>query len=609
MNEEKFEITNRPNFELRQAIAWALSGSTTMIGASLIGVDLFGSVLLSIPSFVMMTKRMLPANKQIERSQALKSGSNLEYISIDKLRELVEKNPKQLWLGKGFKWSQEQAQSMYDILRAGPDKVLPPEALYKGYQWFHGLGEPKDVFEDIDSFANHTVIIGTTGAGKTRASDIIISQLVARDEALIIIDPKGDADLANNARKACEGIGKPEKYAYFHLAFPDKSVKIDPLKNFSQVAELPARVMQVVSNGETKHDPFGGFFWGVTNAITQGMVYLGERPTLHKILFYATSPIAVGELIIRSVKKLVEENIELMPEGWELKLKLAIKRSGDIEAKGYGAFYNEDLKKISTAFDRGEIDSIWELYGRDVQHYRSMIDGVIPTLTQLTSDAARELLSPEASLEDERRVLDMAKVDANKMCLYLGLNALANNTVSTAVGSIILADVASYAGNIYNYRPKDERKFINVYVDEASEVVNAALIQILNKGRGAFFRVFMATQAYDDFVVRLASEPRATQTLANLNNTIFFKVPETKTQRHITDNLREVEIQRLDTQHSGGVNPDISAATRGNYGEKLDKEWKPLLAPWTLGFIPPLHGFYRSTNGELYKIKVPIIEY
>lgn len=609
MNEEKFEITNRPNFELRQSIAWALSGSTTMIGASLFGIDLFDSVLLSIPSFAMMTKRMLPANEQMERSSSLKAGSELDYISIAALKELVQKHPKQLWLGKGFSWSQDQAQGMYDILRAGPDKVLPPEALHKGYQWFHGLGEPRDVFEDIDSFANHTLIIGTTGAGKTRASDIIISQLIARDEALIILDPKGDAELATNARLACEGIGKPDKYAYFHLAFPDKSVKIDPLKNFSQVAELPDRVMKVISNGETKHDPFGGFFWGVTNAITQGMVFLGERPTLHKLLFYATSPTSVGELIIKAVKKVIDEHIDLMPENWEQKLKLAIKREGEVEAKGYGSFYNNDLKKISALFDRGEINAIWELYGRDVQHYRSMIDGVIPTLTQLTSDAARELLSPEANLEDERRLLDMAKVDANNMCLYLGLNALANSTVSTAVGSIILADIASYAGNIYNYRPKAERKFINIYVDEAAEVVNAALIQILNKGRGAYFRVFMATQAYDDFVVRLASEARATQTLSNLNNTIFFKVPEPNTQKHITDVLREVEIQRLDSQHSGGVNPDLSAATRGNYGEKLDKEWKPLLAPWTLGFIPPLHGFYKSTNGDLYKIKVPIIQY
>ncbi len=607
-DEEQFEITNRPNFELRQAIAWALSGSTTMIGASLFGVDVFGSVLLSIPSFVMMTKRMMPANNRMEQRKSLKTGSQLDYITIQEIKNIVEKNPKKLWLGKGFVWSQDQSQKMYDILRAGPDKVLPPESLYKGYQWFHGLGVPKDVLEDIDSFANHTIIAGTTGAGKTRVSDVLISQLIARDEALIIIDPKGDAELANNARLACEGIGKPDKYAYFHLAFPDKSVKIDPLKNFSQISELPDRIMKVVSNGETKHDPFGGFFWGVTNAITQGMVYLGERPTLHKILFYATSPTSVGELIIKAVKKLIEENIEFMPEDWEKRLKLAIKRSGDIEAKGYGTFYDEELKKISI-FDRSEINSIWELYGRDAQHYRSMIDGVIPTLTQLTSDAARELLSPVPGLEDERRLLDMAKVEANNMCLYVGLNSLANSTVSTAVGAIMLADAASYAGNIYNYRRKEERKFINIYVDEAAEVVNAALIQILNKGRGAFFRVFLATQAFDDFVVRLGSEPRATQTLANLNNTIFFKIPEPKTQRHITDNLREVEIQRLDSQHSGGVNPDISAATRGNYGEKLDKEWKPLLAPWTLGFIPPLHGFYKSTNGELFKIKVPIIQY
>ncbi len=41
----------------------------------------------------------------------------------------------------------------------------------------------------------HSLIVGTTGSGKTRMFDILISQAILRGEAVIIIDPKGDKEM------------------------------------------------------------------------------------------------------------------------------------------------------------------------------------------------------------------------------------------------------------------------------------------------------------------------------------------------------------------------------------------------------------------------------
>lgn len=48
----------------------------------------------------------------------------------------------------------------------------------------------------------HSLIVGTTGSGKTRMFDILISQAILRGEAVIIIDPKGDKEMRDNARRA-----------------------------------------------------------------------------------------------------------------------------------------------------------------------------------------------------------------------------------------------------------------------------------------------------------------------------------------------------------------------------------------------------------------------
>ena len=98
-----------------------------------------------------------------------------------------------------------------------------------------------------------------------------------------------------------------------------------------------------------------------------------------------------------------------------------------------------------------------------------------------------------------------------KKVVYIGLNSLANSVVGSALGSIILSDLTSVAGNRYNFETK--KVPISIFVDETSEVVNEPLIQLLNKGRGAGFKVFVATQLIADFAARLGSKDKASQLL------------------------------------------------------------------------------------------------
>lgn len=61
----------------------------------------------------------------------------------------------------------------------------------------------------------HSLIVGTTGSGKTRMFDILISQAILRGEAVIIIDPKGDKEMRDNARRACEAMGSRKDSSHF----------------------------------------------------------------------------------------------------------------------------------------------------------------------------------------------------------------------------------------------------------------------------------------------------------------------------------------------------------------------------------------------------------
>ncbi|MBM6705343.1 hypothetical protein H6A60_12805, partial [Sutterella massiliensis] len=46
----------------------------------------------------------------------------------------------------------------------------------------------------------------------TRCFDLLISQAILRGECVIIIDPKGDADLKNKAQRACAALGRKNAF-------------------------------------------------------------------------------------------------------------------------------------------------------------------------------------------------------------------------------------------------------------------------------------------------------------------------------------------------------------------------------------------------------------
>jgi conjugal transfer pilus assembly protein TraD len=152
--------------------------------------------------------------------------------------------------------------------------------------------------------------------------------------------------------------------------------------------------------------------------------------------------------------------------------------------------------------------------------------------------------------------------------LYVGLDSLSDSIVSSAIGSIVLADFASVAGMIYNSGKKFGR--ISMFVDEAAEVVNLPFIQILNKGRGAGFQVVMATQTLPDIVARLGDEARARQVIGNCNNLITLRIKDGETQKFVVETFGQTYIKTIQQSISSGVNSaENFVHYSGNSGQSL----------------------------------------
>jgi conjugal transfer pilus assembly protein TraD len=541
----------------------------------------------------------LPKAFELYRLQKHLRGRALEFISLKALRKRIAGHPEEMWLGSGFSWEHRHAQRVFEILKRDWSSLGRTREKAMGQPWIHGV-EPKEetLMQPLTHAEGHTLIVGTTGSGKTRIFDILISQAILRGEGVIIIDPKGDKEMRENAKKACEAMGEPERFISFHPAFPEESVRLDPLRNFTRVTEIASRLAAIIPS-EAGADPFKSFGWQALNNIAQGLVMTYERPNLKRLRRFLEG--GAAGLVVKAVQAYAER---LLPD-WERKAAAYLEKSKSLEARASSMmrFYHE---AIQPEHPSSELEGLLSMFKHDTTHFSKMVSNLLPIMNMLTSGELGRMLSPDAGdLDDRRLITDTAKIIHNAQVAYIGLDSLTDGVVGSAIGSIFLSDLTAVAGDRYNYGVGNRP--VNIFVDEAAEVINDPFIQLLNKGRGAKLRLFVATQTFADFSARMGNKDKAVQVLGNLNNLFALRVIDSETQEYITKSLPKTRLKyvmRTQGQSTHGEEPVMHS---GNQGERLMEEEAELFPAQLLGMLPNLEYIAKISGGKIIKGRLPIL--
>ncbi len=580
------------------AMIWAV-GSSLIILVSL-AVPMFSqfAALLAIGCALAAAYRGYQAYKRLVDASRLKLFGK-EFIDLNELERKAGLSAKQkaFWLGKGFPWTDIEATKLHTLISLGVVRTIGKAAQHtEGAYWIHGLAPESDLYSELSHLVGHTLIVGTTRVGKTRLFDLLIAQALVRRQTLLIIDPPGDHGLAQNARAACEASGAGDRFVYFHPAHPDRSACIDPLRNWNRKTELASRVAALIPS-ETGADPFTAFGWKVLNDITNGMIATGHRPNLVQLRRYVEG--GPESLLQRALKVHFSAHVK----DWESRAASYIKRYKDRLLEAYITFYQEIAIHEAQSVD---LDGLISTYEHNRDHFQKMVASLIPILSMLTSDPLQELLSPDFEPGHERLVTDMSKIIRGNKVVYIGLDSLADSTVGSAIGSIMLADLAAVAGDRYNYGI-DSLTPVNLFIDEAAEVLNQPAIQLMNKGGGADFRVTIATQTFADFASRLGDENKARQVLANTNNKIALRVLDSETQKYIAEGMPEIKVRSMALRYGHNVDTHIHDEYTASYQEQILEEDAELFPAAMLGELPPLHFIARLSGGRTLKGRIPIL--
>lgn len=267
------------------------------------------------------------------------------------------------------------------------------------------------------------------------------------------------------------------------------------------------------------------------------------------------------------------------------------------------------------------LDGLMGAFKYDRTFFDKIVSSVGPLMEKLTTGQVAELLAPDYVKEDDPRpIFDWTRVIRQRGIVYVGLDALSDVTVASAVGNSMFADLASVAGELYKHGlngslpgPSDEESSklpINIHADEFNELIGPEFIPIVNKAGGCGMQVTAYTQTWSDILARLQNEAKAGQVTGNFNTVLMLKVKEMRTAELLTDQLEQVELQQVITVSGVNDSPGLVGGTHfsSRNEDRITVERVPMLNPSEVMQLPKGHCFALINGGELWKVRLPLLD-
>jgi conjugative coupling factor TraD (TOL family) len=428
---------------------------------------------------------------------------------------------------------------------------------------------------------------------------------------VIIFDPKGDAGLLRRVYAEAKRAGRARDFYLFHLGFPQVSARYNAIGNFSRITEVATRIAnQLPSEGNSA--AFKEFAWRFVNIIARALVALGRRPDYQQVRRYINDiePLfmeyARDHLDRRGVEDWKAQVDELAAKITERNLPPAL-RGRNIEAIAL-------MRHLQTQdlYDP-VLDGLVSAFKYDKTYFDKIVSSVGPLMEKLTTGNIAELISPDYLDEnDTRPIFEWMEVIRRKGIVYVGLDALTDTTVASAVGNSMFADLVSVAGHIYKHGVSGEAidtpPTISLHADEFNELIGDEFVPLLNKAGGAGFQVTAYTQTWSDVEARIGNRAKAGQVAGNFNSLIMLRVKELATAEMLTEQLPRVEVFTL--MSVSGVDdssdPGSGVDFKSRNEDRISVSEVPMLTPAELITLPKGQAFALLEGGQLWKIRMPL---
>ena len=546
-----------------------------------------------------------------------------------RLRRWVEPGPMARWV-RAHEYALQRLPLVGGIVAwDSPFNPLSPAPDVGGEPALHGVEmKERSVYLPLADRNGHTLVLGTTRVGKTRALELMAAQDIRRGDPVVVIDPKGDADLLRTVYDVCRESGRGHQFRLFHLGYPEISSRYNGIGDFRRITEVATRIAGQVE-GEGQSAVFRQFVWRFVNVVARAVTAIGDRPNYETIHRYVLN---IDELFTGYAREMYKGDADLMEEvkqSAEVVRRSNKPRDRRFEGRTYEA---EAWERVFEDVNRGlERDDVLEGLRSAMRYERSYFDklvaSLLPLLEKLTSGKAAELLAPEyldvddldSPRGDVRPVWGWSEVVNQRLVVYIGLDALSDSPVAQAVGNSMFADLVGYAGERYKHGDayglhadelEDEPAArIIVHMDEFSELMGDEFVPMVNKGGGAGLMITAYSQTLSDIEARTGSKAQAQQVVGNFNNLVMFRVKGLETAEILSEQLPEVTVTEMThvAGYTDSSDPDSDMAFTSRQEDRVSTSRVRMLEAHALTRLPKGECFAMLRGGsEFVKLRLPM---
>ena len=535
---------------------------------------LLSAVLVMFATGLMFLSRYLAVVQEVKNLDVAELVTlNMDTVSTisDEYRE--KNNKAGTFLGKGFIWNNQVAENYFTLTQEPAiSKLITSEENDRAGQYIiHNIGRSEDKYRVFD-LPEHTAVIGTTGVGKSTLLTLMAAQRIKDNEAVIIIDPKGDKDVLNNVYRIACSLGKKDSFRFFSLAHLGKSQTYNPFVSQLSSNDIASRIKNILGSSGSE-DVFPNLCWAAVNAAADLLRTIGESVTIkeiYKSLFVAeASLVAAANAKIESLLKIAGTNTTC----GEYVQAQAIQSSIDV--------FN------STIMKGGE-------------HTQKMIVALKPILTVL---GTKEL---GANLATLRPSISWNDVFTNRRIVYFYLGSMIDDMAASALGKLIFQDLLGQIGKNYAY--KYSHHPVSLFCDEVYNIVFEGMADMLSKSRGANIRVnlFMQTQA--DIAVKTKLD-YVNVIFGNINNSIVFRTPEKELSERLAEEFGEIfYAKRIITKGTSATLGSLDQLFKDSQSERLDRQAGALIPELILRNLAVGHAIAHTKGMPVYKLITPYLK-
>ena len=212
-----------------------------------------------------------------------------------------------IFLGRAFRWSPQHTQELESYVRDNAAPLPTGADTRGGYPALHAVGirQERPLVLPWSELVGHVLIGGTTRSGKTRLLEVILCEAIRGPGPVIVIDPKGDAELLMRAASEAKAAGRD--FAFFSPAFPEQSATFNPLGTCENTTELAARVQALMpGGGAMAKDPFFTEYpLAIIERLGAAQQAVEEKWTIERLNAVATLLPPFEDLIARYLHRVV----------------------------------------------------------------------------------------------------------------------------------------------------------------------------------------------------------------------------------------------------------------------------------------------------------------